>query len=589
MAEDSRLRLAPLILLPGVALLGLLLSQCGGWNEVGTPPDDPFGDDDDAATPADTVEVVPEIGSEPVLNPDAGWVAYNPNQSWTSLVARAGGEPFRVASVIYTRVDSAGWAAPTNGSNPDLVATGSVAGQVAEAMEHGRYAAFRVHATTSEDLPSGWPTTTAPAELVPDGVISLILVSGSVGDDDDSAGDDDDSAGDDDDSASTGRDDPVWAPDYSDPDYRDLHSAQVAALADRFAGEPGLAFVDIGGVGEAGGWDFEDPALWFSGADPVFNEVSWAATVQFYADLYEGLFPGVPLYISWRAVANAGAASSDVLQALTSRGIHLRDDCVGCAEPDFDRFPEEGSDDPYPSSDPFGGWLPAELWPDHAMQYEAIDAGFGSWRLADADGEWDEGLHGPFEDWFRRMLDVRIRYAPPSLAGLSSTACTSEWVIAADPPASACGSQTPGAVWAPLQEYGEQLGYRYEVTSVRLRPDWDQADDLAVELEVVNRGAARAFADRGVELAFVEVDGDRTSTPVALVLPSPTSEWLPGQQIALSVVLSTEELSFGDDVLGWTLTIRVLEPRAFGGGIALPHPPVGDEARYALATWPFPE
>jgi len=588
-AEVRRLALAPLILLPALAALGLLLSQCGGdWNEVGTPPDDPFGDDDDV-TPADVVEVVPPVESDPVLNPDAGWVAFNPNQSWSSLEARAGGEPFRIASVIYTRADSASWAAPTDGSDPGLVATGSMAGQVAEAIGHGRYVGLRVHATTSDDLPSGWPTTTAEPELVPDGVISLVLVGGEPGDDDDSASDDDDSASDDDDSASGARDEPVWAPNYSDPDYRDLHAAQVAALAGRFAADPGLAFVDVGGVGEGGGWDFADPAVWFSGPEPVFTEVSWAATAQFYADLYEGLFPDVPVFIPWPAIAHAGAAADQVRDALLSRGLHIRDDCVGCDEPDFDRFPDEGSPDPYPPEDPYGGWLPAELWPDHALQYEAIDAGFGSWRLADADGEWDEAAHGPFEAWFRRMLDVRLQYAPPSLVALSGTACTSEWVIAADPPDTACGSQTPGAVWAPLVEYGEQLGYRYEVTSVRLRPDWSEVDLLDVEVDIVNRGSARAFVDRAVELALFEVDADEPLDPVPVTLPSPTSEWLPGQQVTLSASLPVEDLSFGDDVLGWALTIRVLEPRAFGGGIALPHPRMGDDAHYVLATWPFPE
>ena len=593
MVEDRRAPLASLTLIAILTLIGVLLSQCGGWEDVGPAPDDPFPDDDDAATPAPTITLTPEVLPGPVLNPDAGWVAHNPNQSWTSLVDRAGGEPFRVASVIYTRAGSAEWAAPTDGSDPEASASGPVAGRVGEVIDHGRYAAFRLHASTVDDLPPGWATTTDEAEVVPDGLISLVQVGGagddddsSSDDDDDSSSDDDDSSSDDDDSAAVARDEALWVPNYADPDYRDLHAAQITALADRFAGQAGLAFVDIGGVGEEGGWDFASPDVWFGGPTPIFNEVSWAASVQFYADLYESIFPDVPLYISWRAVANAGSAAGNVLDALVLRGVHLRDDCVGCVEPDFDRFPDEGSDDPYPSTDPYGGWLPAELWPQHALQYEAIDDGFGSWRLADRDGEWDEAAHGPFATWFARMLDVRLRYAPPSLVSLSGTACTSEWVIAAAPPATACASQAPGAIWAPLLSYGERFGYRYVVTQVRLAPNWQELEELEVELDVVNQGAARAFVDREVELAFVDGVTGVALDPVSVALPAPTSDWLPDQLVSLSAALPLQELDFAEGA-SWDLTIRVLEPRAFGGGIALPHPAVTEEARFVVASWPF--
>ena len=277
-----------------------------------------------------------------------------------------------------------------------------------------------------------------------------------------------------------------------------------------------------------------------------------------------------------------------MLDALTLRGVHLRDDCVGCPEPDFDRFPDEGSDDPYPAGEPYGGWLPAELWSEHAIQYEAIDGGFGSWRLSDRDGEWDEGAHGPFSAWFERMLDVRFQYAPPSLVSLSGTACTSEWVIAAAPPATACASQTPGAIWEPLLTYGERFGYRYVVTEVRVAPNWEELDELEVELDLVNQGAARAFVDRQVELAFVDLITGVALDPVEVTLPSATSSWLPGDLVSLSAVLSIAGMEFGEGA-SWGLTIRVLDPRAFGGGIALPHPVVTDEARFVLASWPLPE
>jgi hypothetical protein len=600
-AAPARLRI--LLILPLLVGLGLLLSHCGGnWEQVEPPTPNPFDDDDDATTPAPPDVVVPELLAGPVRNFDAGWVAHNPNQSWSSLVARAGGVPFRPASIVYTRASSATWAEPNDGSNPDAIAVGTTAALLHEAIAQGRYAALRIHATEPDDLPSAWETTQEPAALIPDGRISLVLLSGSPGDDDDSAGDDDDSAGDDDDSAgddddsgaddddsaarSTGRDDAVWAPNYADPDYRDLHAAQIAALGASLSDGPGLAFVDIGGVGALGGWDFEDPEPWFGGAQPIFSEASWAATVMFYADLYESAFPGVPLFIPYEAVAWAGEARDEVTQALVSRGVGIRDDCMGgCLEPDFDRFPGQDGE-PYPADDPYGGWLPAELWQDHPIQYEGSLGGLGTWRLEDNQGDWDVGTWGAFDAYFRRMLDVRVEFAPPSLVSMSGTACTSEWVVAADPPGSACAPQTPGAIWEPLVGYGEQIGYRYVVTEVRVRPDWEDGDQLEVEFDLSNAGSARSFADRQLQMAFVDVASGVAQEPASVTLPSETSAWLPGTSVTLTASLSTAGMDFAGGA-AWALTLRVVEPRAFGGGIALPHPTVGDEARHVLASWPF--
>ena len=168
---------------------------------------------------------------------------------------------------------------------------------------------------------------------------------------------------------------------------------------------------------------------------------------------------------------------------------------------------------------------------------------------------------------------------------LSGTACTSEWVHAAEPPGSACAPQTPGEIWEPLLTYGEQLGYRYVVTELRGRPDWEAVDSLEVELDVLNTGVLASPADRSVELAFVSLETGEAAEVVTLPADVPTSAWLPGEPVTLSASLSTAELSFEQDD-AWALTLRVVEPRAFGGGIALPHPSVGTEARHVLATWP---
>jgi hypothetical protein len=581
-----------------LALLALIaaspvLLHCNGWNQVAPEPTNDWGDDD-TETPAPQGVWHPEVTDELLRNPDAGWVASNPNQDWVSLEERAGGEPFRPASVIYVRGSAAEWCEPADGSDPGDAGAGELATRLSEAISHGRYAAFRIYADSLEDLPSGWPTTTEPASALgdlPDGLVRLIDVAAGPpgsGDDDDSAGDDDSAAGDDD---SAGPEDPphspVWVPDWSDPDYRSYHGELVRALGERFAGEPGIAFVDVGGVGTLGSWDLGDEGPWFLGDPPRFTEASWVAMLTLYADLYEGWFPDTPLYVGWAALASAGVARPEAEAGLLDNGVHVRDDCMGgCAAPDFDRFPDEGSGNPYPADDPYGGWLPAELWEDFSIQYEGGLGGIGNWRLLDQQGTWDEGSWGDFSSYFERMMDVHIHYAPPSLVSLAASACVSEWVVAATPPAAACGSHTPGEIWSPLLSYGRQLGYRYVVSEVRATPDWDIADPLPVEIDVRNDGVARAFEDRDVEFGLSRAsDGEIVGVPALGTPDAPTSQWLPGETHTVSAEIPTSAVEFDDDE-PLRLWVRFVDEGAFGGGIQLPHPGRTADARHFVAHWP---
>ena len=579
-----------------IALLAAaLLTGCDGWQTVEPPTPPPFDDDDATDEP---VAITPQLLPGAVANPDAGWIATNTSHSWTSLSDRAGGEPFRVASVVYVVGSLRDWFAPADGSVAATVATGNRAGVVIEALDQGRYVAFRLHANSVDDLPPAWETTTDEPGFIPHGRVSLVQVDfipDPGDDDDDSATDDDDSAADDDDSAADDDDDsarseprgggtPVYAPNYSDPDYRDLVSGMLSALAERFASETGLAFVDVSGVGRDGGWDFDDTEPWF-GPAAVFTEASWAAQVITWIDIYEGLFNGVPLFLPYRALALSGEAADDITPGLEKGLLGLRDDCAGgCTSPDVTRFPgEPGS--PYPADDPYGGWFPGELYEDHPILYASGQGGIGSMRLADATGAWDSSTFGPFASYMATQFDTRFRHGPASFVTLSGTPCTSEWVIAADPPPSACAQQSPGSMWPPITEYGERAGYRYVVTEVRLRPDWENVGTLEVELDVENQGAARAHRDRQVHLAFVDEATGEATVPVEIELEEPTSSWGPGESVTLTAELTTSELSFGTDDR-WALTIRLLDSRAYDGGIRLPHPVIGSEARHVLATWP---
>ncbi|MCP4871916.1 MAG: DUF4832 domain-containing protein [Proteobacteria bacterium] len=582
---------------PFSLLAAVLLVGCGsGWEPVEPPTSTPADDDD--ATGPETVTLVPELLEGAVRNPDAGWIASNPNRDWGALTSTAGGDPFRVASVIQVTGTLREWYEPGDGSNPDGLANGNKAGFIDEAIDRGRYAALRLYADTVEDLPPAWPTNTDPPEPFPDGVIALVTIGEPTGDDDDSAGDDDDSAGDDDDSAGDdddsaaetgGGDGVIYRPHYGDPDYFLFVAPMIAALGDEFGDEVGLAYVDVSGVGVGGSWDFEHPELWFDGGPATFSETSWAAGVATWIDQYADAFDGVPLFLPYRALSHAGVQADTLIESLPSDNVQIRDDCMGCPEPDFDRFPDEGSGDPYPADDPYGGFLPAELWPDHRILYDAaLLDGLGAWRFADTAGTWDEGTYGSFAAFFQRTLDVRFQYAPPSMMVLSGKACTSEWMIAAAPPSTACGTHSDDAVWAPITSYGDQLGYRYVVTEVRLRPDWENLTVLDVEFDVANTGGTRAYADRVIEVALVDVASGEAQTPVVVEADPSTSQWGPGSTRTLTASIPLGTTSF-DSTDAWALTVRFVEPRAFGGGISLPHATVGDEARHVLASWPAAE
>ncbi len=96
-------------------------------------------------------------------------------------------------------------------------------------------------------------------------------------------------------------------PDYSDPIYLEKHAAFLAALGERYDGDPRIEFVDIGSYGIWGEWHTRNPSPW-----EVRRQI---------IDMYFDAFPTTPL-----------VQMSDDVQALDyaiSRGAGYRRDGVG--------------------------------------------------------------------------------------------------------------------------------------------------------------------------------------------------------------------------------------------------------------------
>lgn|GEM_PF-6509248 len=517
---------------------------CDPWTPTPTPT--PVGDDDDVTEPP-TGAWSPASTSELLRNPDAGWVATNRYEEWPALVERAGGnDPFASASVIVMSLSAAEWVIPNDGSSADHAASGWVAARAQAAMDAGRYVALRIGASTAADLPSGWPThaLTGNSNPLPDASIELLTVDSETG--------------------------PIQVPNWADPDYRNFFTEIAASLGGLLASGPGLAWVEIGGVGVDGTWELTDRDAFFDGSPPLFSEQSWGGTVLLYASMHEDAFPGVPLFVPDAALRHAGSSRVNLQEGFADDGVGIRSGCMGgCVEPDPGRWPgEDGA--PYPADDPYGGFLAGELWNEHPVLLMGGRGSLGGWRLAGTDGSWDEGTFGPASTYPEDMLQAAFRHAPPDLFVYADTSCTSEWAGHSTPGPDACANQTGTTAWPVLSDWGRQLGYRYVVTEVRGDREVPGPTEFVGELDVSNQGGRPAGFDRPVELAWL-VGG--VAQEVTTVTPvSGTSAWGPGDSETLTFRLSTGGLGVPGSRGDYALAIRVREPRAFGGAIQLAHP-----------------
>ncbi len=567
--------------LPSLICLLALAGGCSVSFDPISTGDDPFGDftPPPEVTPAPPVVVDIPPSDVPLRGPDGGFVATNEGRSWSDLAALSDGEVFAAASVIEVRGTLREWMLPSDGSDSGAAGTGTWAGYVSDAIGAGRYAAIHITGARPEDLPPAWPTTTDPPGVIANGVISLLTYGEPPGDDDDSAGDDDDSAGDDDDSAARTPREVVQYIDWSDPDLFSLHGSIVQALGARFADQPGLAFVTVGGVGEGGRWQMpaEVPPV---GPGGLFTAPSWVSVVGLYTELYRGSFRDVPAAISWTVLRDAGPNREALESVLAGDEVSVRDDCFGgCTAFAWDRFPGEGGE-PYPSADPFGGWIPGELVGVDVTLGGGL-GGIGGWRRADVSGSWDAATFGTPGAHLDRMMQVAQRHAPPRWVSLGETACLSSWALAAAPSGASCAQQV--GLWTELDKHrtadGDRLalGPRPEVRRVSAPANWRELGSFVLTIELTNAGGA-PLVPRDLEVRLVE---DAGAELVAASLPA--SALAGGEASSLDFDLFVPSAATVTGAV--QVQIRIPEPRAFGGFVPLPQPADGD-GWSVLATLP---
>ncbi|MFO7956536.1 MAG: DUF4832 domain-containing protein [Candidatus Brocadiia bacterium] len=262
---------------------------------------------------------------EPVVNPDCGWVAYNYGDGYGQRRRAANGEPFRYASVVYTRHPTAKWVDKDGGfadSRPLQI--------LRNWMDNGRHVAFRVYANSIDELPA-------------DVRARVDTLQGSDGE-------------------------PINRIAYWDEDYIEHHRKLVQYLAEQIGDSPRLAYVDVGGVGNTGGeWHFHPLDEYRAGGldDDTLYEL-----VETFARMYREAFPHTRLFIGYDCLHQSRSRSEDVKEVLRRYDIGVRDDGLGGW--------------PYPREDPpETTWPLQNLWREFPVLFEIGGKGGGVYGLTE--------------------------------------------------------------------------------------------------------------------------------------------------------------------------------------------------------------
>ncbi len=440
-----------------------------------------------AARAARLVEKEFEESEAHVINPDCGWVAYNYEDSYELRRQVAGGsEPFAAASVIYTRHPRAAW----QGEDGSFESSAPLR-LLEDWIAHGRNVAFRVYANSPDDLPEelrvdpdSWDDM-AEDELEeadpPDDLPEEPQAESTVF------------------AYRTEKGDGQLIR-YWNGAYLADHERLIRFLGKRIGQSPYLAYVDIGGVGNTGGEWFFTPKEAFRQAG--FDEDSYYQLVQFMVALYEEAFPGKQLFISYDCVTSAGDRRSDVIALLREHRIGIRDDNLGGW--------------PYPRQD-----TNLFAWPVPAFRHEAPIAFEGGGTESVPEG----GVYGwkPQGKEPAAVLRWALRQAQPTYINLGNSETTSQ---------KAC-DELPEL----LERYGKRLGYRLVLLEAACPAELLRGRRYEVVTRWANRGEARCFADRAIEVALIDQAG---RTAAALVCPPDprTTRWRPGGEFEVRIPFS---------------------------------------------------
>lgn len=317
-----------------------------------------------------------------------------------------------------------------------------------------------------------------------------------------------------------------FSPDYTNETFRQAHQALIAALGQRYADGPQVAFVELGSLGHWGEWHVDTNA----GIEPFPTQAITDGYVQDYLAAFS------PEQLLLRRPYTIGR----------DRGLGLYNDSFGL--PDSHGEWLSWIADGY-TSDQNGEWLPA--MPDF-------------WRRAPSGGEFsprqEDGWYFTAEQ-FPTTLDL-LQQSHTTFLG---------------PNAPAYGELT-GTEGDNLRTLLAEMGY---TLGVRRCTVWRTAFSRRMQAELTweNTGLAPLYADWSMALELRDKAGQTVWSGRAKV---PFSDWSAG--------LHTVQVALPGDLPGGTysLWVGIVDPLTDAPGVALQMRTVSDGALYRVAEIPLP-
>lgn len=316
-----------------------------------------------------------------------------------------------------------------------------------------------------------------------------------------------------------------FSPDYENEVFRQAHRALIAALGQRYADDPQVAFIELGSLGHWGEWHVDTGA----GIAPFPTQDITDGYVQDYLDVFS------PDRLLLRRPYTIGR----------DQGLGLYNDSFGL--PDSHREWLSWITEGY-RSDQNGEWLPA--MPDF-------------WRKAPSGGEFsprqEDGWYfseGQFSTTLALLEQSHTTFLGPNAPAYGELSGTEEENLR-----------------TLLAEMGYTLGVR-NCTVWRV----PFSSTLQAELTWENTGLAPLYADWPIALELRDETGRSVWSGQA---SAPFSEWAPGRHTITLSLKGAGALPHG----GYTLWAGIVDPLTGVPGVALQTETANDGALYRIATF----
>ncbi|MBN1808365.1 MAG: DUF4832 domain-containing protein [Planctomycetes bacterium] len=299
------------------------------------------------------------------------------------------------------------------------------------------------------------------------------------------------------------KDDGRVIPMYWDQSFIDEHKKLIDVIGKQVGNHPYLSYVDIGAVGDTGGeWVLYGDRNKMGLTPDRADHLVWS-----FVRMYRAAFPRhVRLYLATAAFGYA-RNQQDLVEYCAENNIGRRLDGL-CGQTTEENF-----------------WAKRykEFWKETPFQWEGAYTTL-EWEK---DGPWDTA----------KVLEAGLEYGP-------------SYITYAD-------SHVDGENFAKtktelLQKYGAKLGYRFVVREAAYSDAMSPGRTYNLLMVVENKGCARCYADREVEISFLGSGGRVEGAVRAMPAPG-TSKWLPGEPLKVAVQFKVPGLASGNQILAVAL------------------------------------